>query len=170
MAYSVVTDLSVISVKCEEKEEENGHFLQFILRQNGVTLDQLVHNVNDHVAGLIDCTHCGNCCKMLMINVTAAEITQLASYLGEPVTKVKSDYIEESLAGNCIVNSIPCHFLHDKKCSIYPGRFRECRDFPHLHKEGFKERLSGTLMYYGSCPIVYNVIEIVKEQTGFLTV
>jgi Fe-S-cluster containining protein len=81
---------------------------------------------------------------------------------------VKEKYIEESQQGNCFINTIPCHFLADNKCTIYENRFTECRDFPHLHKPGFKARLAGTLMHYGRCPIIYNVIEEMKVKTGFL--
>jgi len=103
-----------------------------------------------------------------MINVKAQEVEDLSAFLGKPAAVVKAQYIEESLAGNYIINTIPCSFLSEKKCTIYTSRFTECREFPHLHKDGFKERLAGTLMYYSTCPIIYNVIERVKITSGFL--
>ena len=127
----------------------------------------MVHLLNDEVSAEVDCTACGNCCKTLVINVTHEEIGALAQHLHLSEEVTKEQYIEESLAGKCFINTMPCHFLADKKCTIYEARFTECRDFPHLHKEGFKARLSGTLMHYGRCPIIYNVIEGMKERTGF---
>lgn len=166
---SVITDVNAIAELAKQKEEENEHFLQFIQRQEEKRLDELVHDLNDEVTSAIDCTQCGNCCKTLMINITAKEVDELANFLQQPVQTVKTQYIEESLAGNCIINTIPCSFLNGKMCSIYAGRFTECRDFPHLQKDGFKERLQGTLLHYGSCPIIYNVVEGVKSKTGFLS-
>jgi Fe-S-cluster containining protein len=165
---SVVTDLPFIAVESEKKEEENDHFLRFIQRQDGKQLDELVHNINNKVSAAIDCTECGNCCSSLMINVKAEEVGPLAEHLEQPESTVLEMYVEESLAGNLFINAIPCHFLKEKKCSIYEHRFSECREFPHLHKTGFKERLLGTLLHYGRCPIIYNVVEQVKMETGFL--
>ncbi|OJW81043.1 MAG: hypothetical protein BGO69_02980 [Bacteroidetes bacterium 46-16] len=162
-----ITDLKVIAAQATDREEENDHFLRFIQRRNGAAIDVLVHDINDSVSAGIDCTQCGNCCKSLVINITAAEIEGLAAYLGADVATVKHDYIEESMGGQYFINTMPCHFLSDNKCRIYEQRFTECRAFPHLHKPGFKERFLGTLLHYGTCPIVYNVIEQLKDKTGF---
>ena len=164
-AYTI--DLPFIGEEAVAKEAENNHFSQFLKLQEGAKLDSLVHDINHTVSAAIDCTACGNCCQKLIINVTKEEVDGLAMYLDKPVAEVKKQYIEESIGGQCFINSIPCHFLEDKKCSIYEGRFKECRDFPHLHKPGFKERFSGTLMHYGSCPIIYNVVEELKRELGF---
>jgi Fe-S-cluster containining protein len=103
----------------------------------------------------------------LVINVTPEEAVGLAQTIGKTVDETKETYIEESLQGKMFINTMPCHFLADNKCTIYSGRFTECRDFPHLHKPGFVPRLLGTLGHYGRCPIIYNVIEEVKTATGF---
>jgi uncharacterized protein len=168
-ASIIQTDLSFISRVSIEKQEENDNFILFIKRQNGKEMDTLVQELNNNISKKIDCTECGNCCKTLVINVTHEEVNELAVFLDRPVSEIKKDFIEESLAGNCFINSIPCHFLKEKKCSIYENRFTECREFPHLHKNGFKERLSGIMLHYGSCPIIYNVIEEVKITTGFIS-
>ncbi|HRO43527.1 MAG TPA: YkgJ family cysteine cluster protein [Flavipsychrobacter sp.] len=164
----LITELATIASDALLKEEENDHFLQFIQRKDSRQLDTLVHHLNNEVSNAIDCTQCGNCCKTLMINITPDEVTTLANHLQRNVADVKAQYIEESLAGNYIINTIPCHFLANNRCTIYAHRFAECSAFPHLHKDGFKERLAATLMYYGSCPIIYNVIEAVKKETGFM--
>ena len=165
-----IANLELIAAQSLEKVEENDHFLRSLKRYDSNELDLFVHAINKEVSDAIDCTACGNCCRTLVINVTHAEVTGLAAYLNEPEHDVKERYIEESMGGNCFINSMPCHFLKDKKCTIYDGRFTECRDFPHLHKPGFRERLGGMLNYYGMCPIIYNVVEQVKLKTGFITV
>ena len=76
-------------------------------------------------------------------------------------------YIEKSEGGMMIMNTIPCHFLNDNKCGVYENRFKECRDFPHLHKPNFNDRLFGTLIHYAICPIIFNVIEQLKIETDF---
>ena len=159
--------LSFIAQQAIEKEKENDSFLRSLHSNDDQVLDRLAHELNDEVSGAIDCTACGNCCKTLVINVAQHELLPLAEHLHLPVAETKERYIEESLAGNFFINTMPCHFLADNKCTIYEARFTECRDFPHLHKPGFKARLAGTLMHYGRCPIIYNVIEEMKVKVGF---
>ena len=164
-----ITDLDFIAGQAHEKAEENDHFIGFLKGNDNTELDDLAHVINNKVSAAVDCTKCGNCCKTLVINVTADEVGKLAEHLLLTEAETKEIYIEESQQGNCFINTIPCHFLSDNKCSIYEARFTECRDFPHLHKPGFKSRLSGTLMHYGRCPIIYNVIEEMKTELGFFT-
>lgn len=160
--------LDVIAGAAVEKEEENNHFLRSLKKYDGIVLDSTVHEIYNVVNPAIDCTACGNCCKHLVVNITPKEIEGLAVFLDMPLQEVKDKYIEESLAGNCFINSVPCHFLDGSKCGIYEGRFTECRDFPHLHKTGFRERFLGTLLHYGSCPIIYNTVEILKRRLNFI--
>jgi uncharacterized protein len=162
-----ITDLSILAEKAREKEEENDHFLRSLKKYDDAQLDAIVHEINDVVSAGIDCTACGNCCKTLIINITQEEIKGLADFMQLSEAETREKYIEESMAGNTFISSVPCHFLSGSMCSIYPQRFTECRDFPHLHKPGFKKRFSGTLLHYGNCPIVYNVVEEVKRELGF---
>lgn len=164
----MLTDLQAIAALASEKEEENHHFFLSLRHHNGALLDERVHVLNKEVSAAVDCTACGNCCRTLVINITSDEITGLAAFLGKTEQETRETYIEESLQGNCFINSVPCHFLEDSRCSIYTQRFTECRDFPHLHKPGFRERALGTLGHYGRCPIIFNVVEQLKRELGFL--
>ena len=161
------TDLNFIATVSLGKDEENDHFLRSLRASDNLELDILAHEVNTVVSAAIDCTKCGNCCRSLVINVTNEEVALLAEHLKMSPESAKEKYIEESQQGNCFINTIPCHFFSGTKCSIYEHRFTECRDFPHLHKPGFKARLPGTIMHYGRCPIIYNVVEEMKVRLGF---
>jgi len=149
--------------------EENFYFKEFLDSYDSEYVDSLVHVLNDAIAPQIDCTACGNCCKTLMINVTQPEVEQLSDKLGLPIDDIKEKYVETSLMGDMIINSIPCHFLSGKMCSIYEHRFAECRDFPGLHRNNFTNRLFATFMHYGRCPIIYNVTEQLKMDMGFIS-
>jgi hypothetical protein len=160
-------DLAVIKSIAAEREDENDAFRIFIKNSDSHDVDRMVHSLNDAITPQIDCTQCGNCCKSLMINITAPEANKLAAHLNMDLDVVKEKYIEESLQGQMIMNTIPCHFLSGTKCSIYEHRFNECREFPHLHKDNFSDRLFGMLIHYASCPIIFNVVEALKITTGF---
>ena len=130
-------------------------------------IDEVVHKLNDSITPQIDCTKCGNCCKSLMINVTPAEAASLALKLATPLEEIKERYLEVSEQGQMLINTIPCHFLNETKCTIYENRFSDCREFPHLHKDKFTSRLFSTLMHYSICPIIFNVVENLKVELKF---
>lgn len=163
----LVTNLTEVAKIAEEKEHENDAFRVFLKNKQSDAIDNVVHQINDKITAQIDCTQCGRCCKILMIHITEKEANNLANHLRLPVKIIKEKYIEESEMGEMIINTIPCHFLSGKSCSIYENRFNECREFPHLHKPNFTSRLFGTLMHYAICPIVFNVVEELKIQTRF---
>ena len=164
----LITELVLIEKLAAEKEEESDKFRQFVKNADNKYIDDEVHSVNRTITAEIDCTQCGRVCQILMINITEPEVNRLAGHLNLSAKDTKATYIEQSEQGQMIMNTIPCAFLKDKKCSIYEHRFTECRDFPHLHKSGFINRLFATLMYYGMCPIIYNVVENLKKTTGFI--
>ena len=161
------SDLTIIAADAIANEEENYAFRLWLKRADDTELDERVHTINNRVTAAIDCTQCGNCCKTLVINVTPAEIDALGHALEMTPSAVKEKYIEESQQGSCYMNTMPCNFLSENKCTIYTNRFKECRDFPHLHKPGFQQRFLGTLGHYGRCPIIYNVIEELKTELNF---
>ncbi|MES2431024.1 MAG: YkgJ family cysteine cluster protein [Bacteroidota bacterium] len=163
----IQTDLSAIAETAVDNEAENDSFREFLKGQDGDSIDKIVHELNENISAKIDCTQCGNCCKSLMINITGEEINGLAAHLQTTPVDVKQKYVEESPGGKMIINTIPCHFLDKTVCTIYEHRFTECREFPHLHRPGFVNRLFGTLMYYSMCPIIFNVVEALKMETGF---
>lgn len=159
-------DLDFIAAESDRRMRENEAFRTY-LRSIDLQLDTTVKSLNQRISAEVDCTTCGNCCRSLLINVTAEEADALALRRGVSVPELKQTHLEESLGGQLIINTVPCHFLADNKCTIYADRFAECREFPHLHKDGFRDRIFGVLMHYGRCPIVYHVIEELKEITNF---
>ena len=163
----LLTDLKQIEQIADENETENDRFRIHLKQQDSEQIDVIVHQLNEQVTQQVDCTLCGNCCKSLMINVTSEEASSLAVHLQISVDDAKEKYIEESDQGQLIINTIPCHFLSGTTCSIYQHRFMECREFPHLHKPHFTRRLFGTMMHYGICPIIFNVVEHLKVELGF---
>jgi uncharacterized protein len=165
----LVTDLDEIKNLSAERETENDAFRVFLKSSDGKVIDTIVHKLNDNITPQIDCTACGNCCKSLMINVTKQEADNLAAHLQTTVQNLKEKYIEESSEGQMVVNKIPCHFLAGTKCSIYEHRFEGCREFPHLDRDNFTNRLFGIMMYYSVCPIIFNVVEALKIQLRFTT-
>jgi uncharacterized protein len=161
------TDLHFIKQQAEKLEDENESFRSWLKMQDAGDLDLAIMQLNAEVEPGIDCRKCGNCCRSYMINVEPEEIAPLSQLLGMRETELKSKFIETGNDGRMIVNKIPCHFLKGNECSVYEARFSGCREFPHLDKPGFQQRLFSIFMYYSVCPIIYNVLELMKERTMF---
>jgi len=160
-----LSDPLIVSNKARDKEAENLRFREILQQQDGATVDQMVFRLNKEVTPQIDCTKCGNCCKSLMINVDDADATRLSDHLEIDKDFFYSKYVERSSQGSlAVMNKIPCHFLHENKCTVYEARPTECREFPGLHNAGFTKRLFAIFMHYGRCPIIYNVVERLKEE------
>ncbi len=160
----VETNLEVIGAMAEAREEENAQFKDFLKRQDAEAIDTLVFELNKKIESQVDCTKCGNCCRTLMINVEQKEADDLQQYLDISKNEFESKYVEKSESGMMVVNTIPCHFLSENKCTVYEHRFADCRNFPNLHLPGFTKRLFATFMHYGRCPIIYNVVEELKRK------
>ena len=161
----IVTDLTIIAQESITKEEENVRLREILKNKNSDVVDELVFQLNESISSQIDCTQCGNCCRSLMINIDSEDAQRLAAHLHTSAKKFEEKYIEHSSEGTlAVMNAIPCHFLHENKCTVYAARPKECREFPALHHKGFTERLFAVFMHYGRCPIVYNVIEALKTK------
>ncbi|MBU3745149.1 MAG: YkgJ family cysteine cluster protein [Sediminibacterium sp.] len=163
----IVTDLPQIAALSIEREEENDQFHYFLQALPANEVDEKVYAIQDVITPQIDCQQCGNCCKTLMIQVTAAEANRVAAHLQQDATDFTNAYLEKGIGGQMILHSIPCTFLQDRSCSIYEHRFAGCREFPALHLPGFTNRFFTVAMHYARCPIVFNTIEALKIECNF---
>jgi len=101
-----------------------------------------------------------------MVNIDDTEATNLAAHLQMSREQFDDKYLEKG-SSMMILNAIPCHFLADNKCTVYEYRLAGCKEFPALHLPGFKNRLFTTFMHYDRCPIIFNVVEALKDELAF---
>jgi Fe-S-cluster containining protein len=163
----IETNLVTIASLAIEKQFENDAFGSFLKSASQPeAIDILVNSLNESVSEQVDCTACGNCCKTLMINVTHEEADKLSNHLHQSRAEFDNQFLEKG-SRMMVINAIPCHFLNHNKCKVYEYRFAGCREFPALHLPNFTKRLFTTFMHYNRCPIIYNVVEQLKIETGF---
>lgn len=158
------TNLTTIAEYAKKNQTQNDAFCNCLRNIDNDLLDTLIFELNNTIATQIDCTACGNCCKSLMINVNEDEATNAANHLHTSRGEFDKKYIDKGESGRMIINAIPCHFLSDNKCTIYEKRFEGCREFPALHLPNFNKRLFTVFMHYDRCPIIFNVIEALKNK------
>ncbi len=78
------------------------------------------------------------------------------------------EYVQDDEEPACWqMKKVPCQFLKDKKCTIYQARPQNYRDYPYLQKAGFNTRTMAMLERTLTCPIVFEVMEKLKEHMAF---
>lgn len=162
------TDLERIKQLAEDREHENWDFRTYLKwHADEDQLDELVHRIYREVSAEIDCTACANCCAVTYTTLTHADIQRMAAGLSMPIEEFRKQYVMTNEEGNDVLPGLPCMFLENKRCTIYEYRPEECRSYPHLHKDEFTTRLINVVWNYEICPIVFNVYERLKDETGW---
>jgi uncharacterized protein len=155
----------------QHRQAENMAFKKFLRNIPSKEIDTKVHAIATEVSSQIDCTQCANCCKSVEPGVHADEIENLAKHKQMTLTDFVQNFVSEEPETKIqFLKRTPCIFLKENKCSIYAGRPSACADYPHLHQPQFKFRWKSILMNYQICPIVFNTVETLKDELGFLKV
>jgi len=162
-----IVDLDFIKNKAIELTAENLKFQDFLRNLDSLSLDKAVFELSEAISPKIECTECGNCCKSLMVNIDDEEANNLSEHLGQTRAEFDEKYLDKGESGRMVVNAIPCHFLEGNRCSVYEYRFAGCKEFPAFHVPNFNKRLFTTYMHYDRCPIIFNVMETLKTESGF---
>ncbi len=160
-----IDTVSKLEKIASEKAVENIFFKKHLRNFSAEKVDELVHLLDKEITPLIDCTQCGNCCKKLEPELSSDEIEQLAAVKNESPEHFKQNYVLHDGKSH-FLKTKPCMFLNECKCSVYTSRPQACAGFPHLDLNDFKYR-STFWSNYLLCPIVFNVIESLKEKTEF---
>ena len=161
------TNLSKIQQLASVREDENYRFRRFLKSRESNKVDKIVHRLHDELTLQIDCTLCGNCCCRLKPELYQEDIAVLARLENMTPEAYQEKYCEEAEFKERYLKTIPCRYLEDKKCCIYKNRPEKCRTFPYTNKEGFISRLYSMIEFYEICPIVFNLMEGLKNELRF---
>ncbi len=133
-------------------------------------LDRLVARMTDEVRAGVDCAACARCCRELAPMFGDGDRQRLARRLKMTVEQFKGRclvYEEDADGRGWRMKAMPCLFLEGGRCSVYEDRPVECREYPYLDKGNFSCRMLTILERTFTCPIVYEVLERLKEHFGF---
>ncbi|MBI5547571.1 MAG: YkgJ family cysteine cluster protein [Deltaproteobacteria bacterium] len=125
-------------------------------------IDRAFHEVFKLIQAEIDCTQCGVCCRDMSFELGAGDIQRLARHLNLSIADFRSTYVLEESEEETLAT--PCPFLKCSRCSCYEARPEVCRSFPHLDKPDMTSRLLGVISNAERCPIVFNVVEHMKDR------
>jgi Fe-S-cluster containining protein len=165
----VLTDLVQIRLLGEKKRAENERFRKHL--KSHPLADRRFRRIAEDIEAQIDCTVCANCCRVATARLVERDVERIARHIGAKRAEFLRDYTEMSAEEGLILKRTPagCIFLDGTMCTIYDARPHACENFPHVVRgEGsvvsrmwdFNDRAC-------YCPIVYNTLERVKDETGF---
>lgn len=153
----------------ETMRVENERFRKH-LKTHGYVERRLRH-MGEAVEDQIDCTACANCCRVAAVPVLDRDIEKLAKFFRLPVAKFTAQYIVEQDDGKRVLRRTAdgCVFLSGNECTVYEARPKNCVDFPHVIRgEGrIVTRMWEFVDRACYCPIVFNALEVWKEETRF---
>lgn len=154
-----------VSRLAREAYEENQRFFKRLKKKIPGNLDEVVHELNDDAFREFDCLTCANCCSSISPMMTDKDVERLAKPLRIKPSQVIEQYMHLDEDHDYVFNSAPCPFLMpDNYCSVYEYRPKACREYPHTDRRRFSQLLNLTLKNCEVCPIVFRVVDRLKEK------
>lgn len=165
----MTSELIEIQLIAKQKRAENERFRLFLKPLPSKEVDAVALKISEEITQEVDCTACGNCCKVLEPPVNEEDIAFFAKKMNLSEADFLKSFVKETEDKRekflCVQ---PCVMLAENKCTIYENRPAPCADYPHLHHGAIKYRMKSILANYGICPIVFRTIEKLKIEMGFL--
>ena len=165
--HHIETDLSKINHLASIREDENFRFRAFLKSKDSDKVDTIVHRLHEEITKQIDCTLCGNCCCNLKLRLYKEDIVTLSRLENVTSESYEQKHCETDAFKEIFFKTIPCRYLEKTKCRIYESRPKQCREFPYTNKKGFTSRSLGMIDFYEICPIVFNLMEQMKDEMRF---
>jgi uncharacterized protein len=162
----MLTTPSQILPLLKDKTIDNIFFKKFLRGVASKEVDERIHRLGETMSAQIDCLACANCCKKLEPGLETHEIETLAKHTLHEIEAFKQQYVAFDGAA-LYLKTKPCMFLNNCACTIYEDRPAACAGYPHLNEPDMKFRRT-LWENYSICPIVFNVIEGLKEELGFV--
>jgi uncharacterized protein len=165
----MITDLVQIRRLEQQQHGENAKFRAYLKSHRHS--DRRLRRFGEQIEAEIDCTACANCCRVTEVGITEKDIEKLAKFVGTSEPEFVEQFTALDGSGARILkrNEGGCVFLEGNLCSVYEARPVNCANFPHLVRGSgsISSRMWEFLDRVGYCPIVYNWMEVVKEDIGF---
>jgi len=163
----LIKDLQEIKNTSNRNESKNWKFRSFLKMKDVDQIDRIVKPIYESIVAKINCLECGNCCRQLQPLLTKSDINGIGNKLNLSPQVTQEKFAEIDEFGEARLRGIPCAFLYGNECQIYNVRPNDCKSFPHIHKNGFTTRLIGAIENASICPIVFNVLEVLKYKSKF---
>ena len=163
----IMIDPASVGKVAKKRENENVRFRTFLkCNADPDELDMHFLELHNELFAEYDCCKCNNCCRAYSTAIQDYEIDSIADFLG----LTKQDFLQKHLVQTSEGYEIksPCGFLNENgECAIQACKPEECRDFPHTDKPDRLESLLGVVSFAEECPVVFEILERLKNIYGF---
>lgn len=148
-------------------EKENQRFRRFLkTHADADELDRQFLALHNELFAKYDCCKCRNCCKAYNTTLQDDEIGAIAASLNLTVQDFRERYLDAGIGVHEL--EAPCCFLgEDGKCAVEECKPAECRDFPYTDKPERLYSLLNTVSFAEECPVVFEILERLKDIYGF---
>ncbi len=166
----MIEDLVQIRILGEKKRPENERFRRHLKTHDHS--ERRMRRIGEEIEAQIDCTVCANCCRVATVKLNDRDIERLAKHFSISQAQFLAEYTTESEEEGRILqrsDAEGCVFLEGTVCSVYEARPETCSRFPHLVRGNgsIASRMWQFIDRACYCPIVYNALEALKDETGF---
>lgn len=160
---------SKIKEEFSKVENENYKFRTYLKNHADVDeLDEQFLELHNELFKDYDCSKCRNCCKEYAITFEENEIEEVSKLLKITKKEFMDKYLEEENPDGYDLKGRPCCFLTENgACSIEKCKPRGCREYPFTNKPERLLSLLGIIDSAGVCPIVFEMLERLKNIYGF---
>jgi Fe-S-cluster containining protein len=169
----LITDLDAIRRLTAEKWDEfevMGYMLELYEDISDAEIDALVEQVAAPIREAIDCTQCGNCCRSLQVHLTREDVATLSAGIHITPDEIETQYLTTEGCAEigewARFKDIPCRFLADSRCTVYPHRPETCRAYPEL--TAFRWLIDTYIEGAQLCPIIYNTLVAMVDEVDKL--
>jgi Fe-S-cluster containining protein len=148
-------------------ESENLKFRRFLKnRADEDELDRQFAELHNELFATYDCCQCHNCCEQSFTQWTDEETERIAGFLGLSKDAFIRKYLQDGDEGYGL--EPPCPFLEiNGTCQIQPYKPNECRGYPYTDQPDRIGSLYGVLGFAEVCPVVFEILQRLKEIYGF---
>jgi Fe-S-cluster containining protein len=162
-------DPRVAAALAKELNTENWRFRTFLrtyCRLSDARLNGLAKEAGEQAAAQMDCRACGECCRDIVVPLEDDEIAAMAAAATLSETEFRERHVRKTDDYDQAIEAKPCPFQEGNRCTIYESRPSPCRGYPYVGGD-IRSRMLGILERAETCPIVFEMLEQLKQRLGF---
>jgi hypothetical protein len=158
-------DIAGLGLLAASHKAETLAALKKLRKYSDNKVDMLFQTAHEQEFASFNCLDCANCCSTISPIVSYNDVERMAKALRKRPASIVEEYLKVDSDGDYVFRSTPCPFLmSDNYCSIYASRPKACREYPHTNRRRMKQIFEITLRNTFVCPVVFRVVERIKEQ------